>query len=282
MLRNFLSFLYTEFFYNGHLQCLGAVSIVITAAIIFGFKLHILPLVTLYISFYTFFLYNRYKELKTDIQTNPVRSEHFLKLLSHVKPLIYSLSFLILVLLAVTGNTYFILLNLLIITLGFLYTDYFKGLTKYVYFFKNFYVALVFAALVYYLPVFSNTHIIQELHLLALSVLIHAIFMQLVLDLKDITSDSENKFLTLGALIGLEKSVYTLSFLNILIAAGTYFLFQQFAVQYLILSFVLVLFIVHQLNLFFVYKKKILGYIIESGLFVLWPFLLFLGKIISS
>lgn len=200
MFKQILSFIYKEIVFNGHLQSMGAVALAVFSFSIFNHKSPVLPLIILYLSFYTFFLYNRYKEMHLDKDTNKDRFYHLSKIIKQVRPIMHTTLILVIVLTLYTQNKNFIILNFLIIVFGFLYTDYFKKVTRHIYVFKNIYVSLVFALLVVYLSIHASIILPTFTYAIAFLIFFHGMFMQACLDLKDIESDKIQKYLTLGAL----------------------------------------------------------------------------------
>lgn len=275
-MKKTIKFIIEEVLYNGHLQTFGSVGIVLFAAIIFGINISFLSIVIVYVSFYLIYLFNRYKEFEIDYATNKERSEHIKKMLKFIPWIVLILSLIFLGMLFFT-NIAFSLYMIFITVFGFFYTSFFKKLTRYVFLFKNIYVALVFSLLIAF-PFFYNNIDIGEhffqFWLLAILVFVKAMAMQIVLDLKDIKSDKKEKLKTLGVLIGTKKSLSVFIFLSIfssIIMPIFYYFLGWFSWEILLLTPV-ILFNLFVLRL--VKNGKFAGFLLEGCEFIFWPILI--------
>ena len=216
-----LKFLYTEIAYNGHLQTLSSLALVIFSSMLLEIEITWDSLLILYLSLYFIYLYNRYKELDIDQITNRARTDHLKKFEKKI-PLILFINFLLVsALLLFFANFIIFLFVLAIIVFGLLYTVYFKKLTRKVFLFKNYYVAFTAAILVFY-PIiyysFQLSHALSNGIALAVFVFLRTMQMQIILDLKDIEGDRREKLLTMGVLWGKEKILNFLKFSSIITA----------------------------------------------------------------
>lgn len=284
-MRKVLKFIYTEFAYNGHLQTIGSLFKSIFAAQLFGIKITWDFIVVLYLSFYLSYIYNRYREIDIDLLTNKTRTEHLRKFDKQIPLIIALIAFGLVILVYLFSTVSFSIFLIFAVAYGLLYTDYFKGLTKKVFLFKNYYVALSFAMsiifpFVYYSeligPVFWGVAGISFFAFL------RGVHMQIILDLKDIEGDKKEKLLTMGVLWGKEKVLKILKYSSV-ITAGIVpiliFLFIEITPAILILP----IFIVFDFYIISLLKKdKFSAYILESGEFIFWSLLVALGETVIN
>lgn len=284
-MKKFLTFIWDEFIYGGHLQCLGVVGIVYISGFLLEIPISWEVLLSIYLIFYPTYINDRFQWMKLDSLTNPERVKHFKNYLLLIPKLIlFSILFLI-ILLVYIGNFKFSIFALLLLIFGLLYPIYFKNLTKKVIAFKNFYVAIFFAAIavapVIYYSYPISTSLIFSLIILMFLIFLKTVLMQVLLDCKDIETDKYLKLLTIPILIGKEK---TLSLLKILSPTITFlilfiavFLLQAFPIQMLILLFTI------PFNLYsykLTQKGNYFGYVLESGEFLFWFILVFFVNLI--
>ncbi len=273
----FFKNIYNEIVYNGHLQSLNSSAIIIFSAFLFNIKITFDFLIIFYLGFYLIYLYNRYKEIDYDGITNKTRTEHIRKFYRYIPVIGSVISVTLCTLLFVYSNILFSLYFLAIIFFGILYSLYFKDLTRKVVFFKNLYVAIVFAIVVYSPFIYYGIKI-GELRVFVLSVSIFvflkAMVMQLFLDIKDIDSDKKHKLKTLGVLVGADRSFKIVNTLNILVLLLP-ILFSVVLDFWPIHSLFLLLLIPINYYWFLLAKNNLFkGYLYESGEFILWPILL--------
>jgi len=284
IIEKILKAIWKEFIYGGHLQTLGSVSIVLVSAILLNIKISWDILFISYFLFYPLYLYNRYKELKIDYLTNPQRTE-YLKTYIDKAPLILTLVIFVLTFgLVYLANFSSIIFVLLVLLLGLLYSVIFKKITKKIPLFKNLYVATFFAILVFF-PIiyysYSLTNILRiSAVILAVFIFLKAFMMQILLDLKDVEGDGKIGLLTFPTIFSEEATFRVLKttsvFVTILIPIVAFY-FNFFPKSFLML----ILTIPFDFCCFRLAKEKnYLGYILMSGIFLLWPILILVGKII--
>ncbi len=279
-MRKIFEFIFNEILYNGHLQTIGSLSVVIFSSLLFDIQVTWDLLLILYLNFYIIYLYNRYQEINIDYLTNKERTEHLLKFKKYIPAVIIILLACLIALLIYFADFSFIIFIAAITVFGFLYTVFFKKLTKHIIIFKNIYVAAFFALLVIYpfiyydLPFKSMlTYIVP----LVIFVFLRAVSMQLILDLKDIKSDQGEGLLTLGVLWGREralKALMTLSFLVAGLGPLIMVVLLDFPASAIAMT-LLLLFDFYIIDL--IKKESPLAYILESGEFIIWPVLILLG-----
>ena len=106
-MKKILKVVFNEFIYGGHLQSLGAASVVFVSALLLDLKVGWVILVTIYLIFYAIYLYNRFKEIDIDYSTNKSRTEYLKKYIGFIP-------------------VFFYLVILVSLPLLFLYTNLFK------------------------------------------------------------------------------------------------------------------------------------------------------------
>lgn len=284
MFKSAVSSIRDEIAYGGHLQSLGAASVVFVSAIILEIQPTWDLLVSAYLIFYPLYLYNRFEEIEIDRLTNPKRTLHLKKYLSLIPAILIISIILLLAIIFSFGNSSALLFSIFLVFFGLLYTKPFKGMTKKLPLFKNFYVALFFSLLVLFTAVYSShslNSMLIEISLLMAFVFLKAFFMQVFLDIKDIEGDKESKLLTLGAQIG---KIKTLKFLEIAVSLTTIIFLFFFSVFLNIfpVSILMLLLTVPFCFYYFSLSKKgdYFAYILAGGEFILWSPLILIGKIL--
>ena len=274
--------IFDELIYGGHLQSLGTASIVFTSALLLKVEITWDVLVVSYLLFYSIYLYNHSKEINADDLTNPERTQHLKKYLKWTPIIFYFVIFVLVGSLIYFTNFLALIFALSLLIFGLLYTLTFKKITKKIALLKNIYVSIFFASLpffliLYYFYPLTNFLIISIL-LLAIFIFFKAFLMQIFLDIKDIETDKKQGLLTLPIILGKEKTLTILYILNSLITITVLIVFSLylgiFQKSILMLIFT-VPFCFYCYNL--AKKQKYFGYILQSGEFLLWSFLIFIG-----
>jgi len=281
-----LRFLWKEFIYGGHFQALGAASIVFVSAFFLDIKISWDILFITYMLLYPVYLYNRYKEIETDYLTNPGRTEY---LKTYIKGgamvLIAAISIFLIGSLIYFSNLKSTVFVLLLLVFGFLYTDIFKRLTRKAPLFKNFYVSSFFALLVifpiiYYSPPLTKDLVLSAL-IFATFVFLNAFVMQILLDLKDLESDKKGGLLTVPTIWGRENTFRILKIFSLLAVVPIPIIFSFYFTLFPKIISMLVLTVPFNYFCFQLAKKhNYFGYILMGGMFLLWPVLILLGKIL--
>jgi len=103
--------------------------------------------------------------------------------------------------------------------------------------------------------------------------------MQILLDLKDLESDKQQKLLTLGALIGCDRTLIFLQIFSIITIIFLFLSSYYFSIFNLtILMFVFIVFFdFYSINL--VRQNNFLGYMLIGGEFLLLPILILIPRI---
>lgn len=280
-----LNLIWNEFLYGGHLMALGAASIILVSAVLLNVEISWDILLIVYLLFQSFYIYNRFKEIKIDELTNPERTK-YLKKVAYVKTAPIILVVVIVLLLA--SLIYFsywktIIFALFLLVAGLLYTDIFKKLTKKIPLFKDFYVASFFPALVIFLMIYysySFDDLVLSILMLAIFFFLKGFTLQFFLDLKDKESDERMQLKTLPVILGEKKTFYLLMVFSIFTAIpiiiSLYFGILPF---YSIMLFLTIPFNFYCFNL--AKQKDYFSYVLASGELILWSILILIGKGIS-
>jgi|YelNatPaOPRAMG01_1025707.scaffolds.fasta_scaffold07453_9 4-hydroxybenzoate polyprenyltransferase len=282
----FFKFLFNEIFYNGHFQTWGSLAIVIFSGQLLNIKITWDLLLIVYLSFYLIYLHDRYRSLEVDFLTNPIRSKHIKSIYKYI-PSILIIGLLILIsLLYYFSNIYAAIFIILVTIFGFLYPLYFKGLTKKIIAFKNFYVSLVFSLLVilpniYYQISLTRTTLLILL-LLFIFTLLRGLMMQFFLDLKDIEGDKKEGLLTLGIVLGKEKVFKIINVINLFTSLSLPILYIAMPSLSLHPSILFLVFLAIWNFYFFSLAKNgnFFGFILGSGEFIYWPLFVYIGELI--
>ncbi len=272
-----------EFIYGGHLQSLGAASIIFVSAILLELPVTLDCLIISYLFFYPLYLYNRFKEIDIDFLTNPHRSKHLSTYLRYIPSILLLNLILVFIGLIYFSNSETLLFAFVLIALGLLYTTIFKGLTEKLFLFKNLYVALFFAALVFFFLIYYRYYLdnflIAKAVILSVFVFFKALIMQIFFDLKDIESDRKKRLRTLPIIMGKKSTLKILKTSTLLVGILIPFLSSVYFNILPLFFLMLILTIPFNFYSFYLSKRnKYSGYIIGSGEFVLWSILILIGK----
>lgn len=285
LFKNIFKFLYNEIFYNGHFQTWGSLAIVISAGQLLGITITWDLIVITYLSFYLLYLHDRYRSVEIDSLTNLRRSQHIKRIYKYIPPTLLVGSALLLILIYIFGNFYSFVFIIVVTIFGFLYPIYFKGLTKKIIGFKNFYVALVFSLLVilpniYYEVPLNNTSL-SIVVLMFIFTFLRGLMMQFFLDLKDLKGDRQEGLLTLGVVLGQKKVFKIINIMNLFTSLSLPVLY--FLMPGLLPSSVLFLVLLAAWNFYFfnlVEREIFFGFVLGSGEFIYWPLFVYIGQLI--
>lgn len=280
-LSKLIKFFTTEIIYNGHLQSLGSVGIVYFSSAVLHIRISFDFLVLIYLLFQSIYYFDRYRDVNFDKSTNHERVVHINKYLRFVPIII--LSFFVFMTLGFLffSNIQSLMLAWVVLTLGILYPIFFKGLTKKIFLFKNFYVAFVHALLLLFPVIYYDLQLVDWslLVILFLFVLFEAMIGQFILDTKDIDSDRRRGLKTLPVLIGKSQTlvvVRSLSlfslivFISLAAFLGVRLLFIVVAV-----SFVINYFVFLRLNI----QRRLCLTLAAAKFFVWLPFVFLLKQV---
>ncbi len=281
IIEKILKSIWKEFIYGGHLLSLGAVSVVFTSAVLLGIKITWDFLIIVYLGTQSVYLYNRYKEYKIDFITNPERTEHIKKYVKMIPLIIFFFFLIILSILVYYKNFSGLFFGSFLLIMGLLYSQVFKGFTRKIIGFKNFFVSLMWALLVIFLAVYYSSPLNWALFLVFTFVFLRWVVNTSFFDIKDMESDQKEGLLTLANVLGQKRLINILSLIAglavIPMVFGFYLgLFPKFSLMLLFtIPYTFYFFKKSQdnkTNIAFLYN------VIVDGEFILWPFFILIGK----
>lgn len=213
-IRKILEFAKKEFVYGGHLPALGAVSVVLTSVQLLGAEMAWDLLIIVYLIFYIIYAYDRLRGIEDDYATNRGRTEHTKKVLRYFPAALTVSVGIVLLLLLSSRNLGATILGLLMIVSGFLYTEYFKQITKRLIGFKTLYVSFVWACLPLLTAVYCNLPVNSALLIVFCFMFYRAIVNTVFFDIKDIASDKKRGLKTIPAFFGRRGSLFFIHIVN--------------------------------------------------------------------
>ena len=267
------NFLVREIAYNGHLQSLGATAIAYITSALLHLQVSLSLLVAPYLLFQAVYFFDRYYDASRDEKTNPVRTGHIKKYYRAIPYLIALFLLTGLVLTLYTGTATATAFYVFAAVMGALYPIVFKPLTTRIPLFKNFYVGLVFSAMVIFPFLFTDTTLTGSLvpYLLLLFIFLETFISQIALDMKDEKADRAIKLMTLPALLGGDRAqniVLVMSF-TVAIAVTATALLLSAPYQVALLAVATLAFNVMMTRL--VKNGKDIAFIAVAGKYLLWP-----------
>ncbi|MCK4520728.1 UbiA family prenyltransferase [Candidatus Parcubacteria bacterium] len=280
-IEKILKFIWNEFIYTGHFLSLGAVSIVFTSAILLGIKITWDCLLVVYLGIHSAYLFNRYKELKIDLSTNPERTLYLQKHIKYIPFIISFYALLMTVILVFFNKTSVIIFGLVLFLIGLLYSIFLKECTKKIIGFKNYFVSLMWTLLIIFLAFYYFYPLNLTLILILIFVYLRCFMDTNFYDIKDIESDKKENLLTLAIVFGRKGLLRFLNLINVIallpIILGVYLeLFPMFS---LILLFVIPItfYLLKKLEI----EKINIAYLSEIAIGtekISWSFLVLFGK----
>lgn len=282
-MQNILRSIWKEFVYGGHLLAFGLVGIVTVSALLLNIRITWDFAVIIYSLSLAPCLFGRYVDLKKDALTNPERSKY---LQSRASVLPYFIALIVLVMMGIIlyfGKYSILLFSLALASLSFLYDLSLKKLTRKIPGFKNLFVSLLFTLLSVMLVLYYSAEF-------NISTFIVLIFIYLMIfigtsfsDIKDIKGDKEEGLKTLAVVLGHKNLLFLFSLVTVLatinIIAGVYL--KLIPIYGLMLIFAAI----YNFILFKWSRKKgvdmdFLTNVVCDGQLILWPILVFIGKVI--
>lgn len=274
-LKSKLKSMAIEFIYGGHLLSLGASAIVLTVIILLGIPINWIPVFIAYFISQIVYTYDHYRDILSDSLSNPERSEYLLrrKRIIEISLLLYAFIFLLLILYT---NLASIILSLVIVIGGILYTSYFKKhITRRFAGFKNIYTSFFWAILIFLVPFFYGEPLSLFYILFGIFVFFRLFVNTVYFDIKDIESDSQDKLKTFATLFGERGTLIFLQVLNILsliplvwgIANG-YIPGAAYSLALLVVYSFLYLTVSLRLN---IKQLRVLSYVVVDGEYIFWP-----------
>ena len=235
-----LKIISNELIYNNHLSALVGIFLVLIASIVTNMKVSPVFLIVLYLIFYIIYSYNRYKELKLDIISNPKRTEYLKTRISRTKKINLTYFFLLIILLLYNFESSFFLFGISLLILGLLYTTHFKKLTRKIVAFKSIYVAAIWTSTILFYAFYHSILWNNAFTIISLFIFLRLLIGINFFDIKDMESDKKENLKTLPVLLGKRKIKIFLALLNLIsaipILLGIYFKFIPFYALSLLIS----------------------------------------------
>ncbi|MDP2820974.1 MAG: UbiA family prenyltransferase [bacterium] len=279
-----LELIWKEFFYGGHMQCVGTLAIVLVTAMLFKIKITWDCLIICYLMFYPMYLYNRFREIEIDSLTNPERTNYLKSYISKTPIIIFFIVLVLVFMMLRFTNLFTTIFGLLLLFLGLFYSEGVKKFTRFIPLLKNFYVGGFFAVLVIFPALYYNFHfntaaLKLSLFLFFILIFLKGIIMQIFLDIKDIEGDGQEGLKTLGVLAGKEKTITAIKILNVFLVLPIIVicvLLKIFPLEFLSLILVVPLdfYLLDSLK-----YKNYFTFIVVSGIFLFWLILIYTAKI---
>jgi len=279
-----LKTIWDEFVYGGHILSLGAVSIVWSCAIILNLYIDWIFLLIVYLGIHSMYLFNRYQEIESDLNSNPERATHLKNLRGLVVTQIIAFISISIILLIKYGTSPALYLGIIMYFLGLLYTFKFKSFTKHIIGFKNLFIPLLYTLLLalffyYYGYIFST-----GFYLLIIFIYIRLYIATAFYDLKDVEEDKKNSLLTVAVVLPRKHFFRLILIFNVVsiipLLIGSYFgLIPYFA---LILLLVVPYFWVYVLLSKKSKNLPLYSYVFCDGEYILWLPLILISKTICN
>ena len=179
-----------------------------------------------YLITYTVYLYNRFKDFDEDFLTNPIRTQYIKKNIKNIPFTIFYPILIIMGMLFYFANFLSLIVGLLLLLLGILYSLYLKKLTRNIVGFKSFYVSFIWILLLIFLILYYSFSFTVSFWCVFIFILLRELINPCFCDLKDIESDKKENLKTFPVIFGKEKVLKYLSVINIvsgvLIIVGVY------------------------------------------------------------
>ncbi|MCK4365675.1 MAG: UbiA family prenyltransferase [Thermoplasmatales archaeon] len=276
-------FIWNEFVYGGHWFSISASSIAFSTMILLDVKIKWEFLLIVYLLIQCIFNYNHFKEIKIDALYNSERTNH-LNIYHKYLPLltfIYGVGFL--AMLFYFGNYFSLIFGGLLLLLGLLFTTLFKKITSKIIGFKTFYAAFSLSLLIIFTAFYCSYSI--NLILFNLFVLFSLRFMvsSSFSDIKDINIDKKRNLITLPIYFGRRRFLSFLHILNFITFIILFMTILQITPKFsifLIFSYIYTFYYLEKAKNTNVDIKSLTN-IIADGEFIFWPFLLYMGLILT-
>lgn len=226
-IKTFLSLLWKELIYRGHLTAFGAVSIVLMTTVLLKLRTTWECFAIVFLASEIIYLYNRHKELDRDFLTNPKRTKYLSEHNKYTCLLIFILITVFVGILITTAEIMLLIFGSLVIFLGLLYSIFLKKITKNIIAFKNLLVSFCWATIVIFVSMFCSYYNILPVFLIFAFVWISVFIQEVLLDIRDKKGDKKENLLTLPIIFNKKLLFYILSVLtvsaSIFIFYGVYF-----------------------------------------------------------
>jgi len=205
-----------EFIYGGYWSSLAIPSIIFVSSVVLKIPLTWDCLLISYLGYHALRMYNRYREFKADVITNPERSAYLRRYYRFLPIMIVSFSITTIFLFIFFSRIDGLAMALLMAVFGFLYTDFFKKRIK-VPGFKAIYVAFWWSLLPLFVSIYYNNFPINSATIFFMSFIFSRLLINVVFfDIKDVEADRKEGVITIPVAYGIPKTLKILWFLNVL------------------------------------------------------------------
>lgn len=274
--------LWADFIYGGHIFAFGAICVAFMCSILFEIPITWDFLVIIYLTFYIIYLYDYFNGTEDDEKTNSTRANYFRQNDSKtITRILYGSIVSIASIYVLYSDIPNMLIGFAILFLGVTYQAYFKGLTKKITAFKNIFVSMVWAILVYVMFIYYSYPITMEALIISAFIFLRMTGIQILFDIRDIEGDQKKGLRTFPAIYGYRKGLMTLIAINfvtaILLIYGAYIE----AIPYTALMIVPVIFYAQNyLDKVDRSRKDHKSYLFAAGEPFIWFILIFSGSMI--
>ena len=277
-------FIWDEIVHGGHWGSLSTVGVALSTVLLLDVPLKPEFIFIVYFGTLSIYTYNHLAEIEVDRITNPQRVTHLEKYSSIIPWLVLSYIAIFSLLLLIRGNVHSMIIGFTLLILGLSFNRLGKRLTKRIVGFKTLYTALSWSFLIIFTTVYHLDHIPPCIFFLMFFSFLRFVIGTSYCDLKDLDSDKSMGVLTLPTVLGKEKFLSFLSFINLfsliplLVAVGFGYL--------PVFSFILVYHFFY--SFYYIVKARStidvarLCYIMVDGEFIPWPLLLLIGRILIA
>ena len=274
--------LWADFIYGGHIFAFGAICVAFMCSILFEIPITWDFLVIIYLTFYIIYLYDYFNGTEDDEKTNSTRANYFRQNDSKtITRILYGSIVSIASIYVLYSDIPNMLIGFAILFLGVTYQAYFKGLTKKITAFKNIFVSMVWAILVYVMFIYYSYPITMEALIISAFIFLRMTGIQILFDIRDIEGDQKKGLRTFPAIYGYRKGLMTLIAINfitsILLVYGAYIE----AIPYTALMIVPVIFYAQNyLDKVDRSRKDHKSYLFAAGEPFIWFILIFSGSML--
>jgi 4-hydroxybenzoate polyprenyltransferase len=197
-------------------MAVGGSAVAWAAGVVLGIDVPISIIVSLYFIIQPIYWFDRWLGFEEDKDENKERSSHMEKYFNYIPFICILYIAIAFALLGINQLWENFLWAVVFVILGGLYGLIFKKLTKHIFAFKNFFVALFFVLFGFYVMLPFDVSVTISLIAFSIFVFLRSIFIQAFFDAKDIASDKEEGYKTFPVVLGKDRIYGFLAMLNVL------------------------------------------------------------------
>ncbi len=277
----FMTMIWREFIFGGHLFATGSVAVIMACASIFMVPVSWDLLFSSYLLFYAIYLYDYSEGASSDELTNENRAR-YLQCKHKSTYIVIIASVMLSILLFTFANTVTFLIGLSILVLGLLYGSHFKKLTKKIPAFKNVFVSIVWSFMALFVFVYYSLPITYGALMLALFIFIRMMNIQILFDVRDVEGDRAEGLLTIPALFGEKKYPVILKMINLISIIFVVVCVIRDILPFFTLAIIPIFYYaVRYINKVIESKKNYSSYVFAACEPIMWSLLIFAGKSLS-